>query len=184
VTLKEDEKRETSLHKLPLSFQIALLAIFAALGVALRQVAIPTASPYVTLTPGFTIPLLTGIVLGPIGGFICGLAVGISGAVWEPAIIPVIGNIALGLSTGIPTLARKRIPYIVWASVCFLSAIVIGGFLPTFSGEIIYGIVPIAAAFDASIDATQAAIWVIVALLLEARVIQPLLERLLHYFPS
>ncbi|MFX1563150.1 MAG: hypothetical protein ACFFDP_07570 [Promethearchaeota archaeon] len=180
----ENEGREASLPKLPLTFQVAVLAIFAALGVVLRQVAIPTASPYVTLTPGFTIPLLTGIVLGPIGGFVCGLAVGISGAIWEPAIIPVIGNIALGLSTGIPTLARRRLPYLLWASICFISAIVIGGFLPTFGGEVIYGIVPIAAVLDASLDAAQAAIWVIIALLLDARVIQPLLERLLHYFPS
>jgi len=180
----EDGKRDTSLHQLPLSFQVALLALFAALGVVLRQVAIPTASPFVTLTPGFTIPLLTGIVLGPIGGFVCGLAVGISGAIWEPAIIPVIGNIALGLSTGIPTLARRRLPCLLWASICFISAIVVGGFLPTFGGEIIYGIVPLAAALDASIDAAQAAIWVIIALLLDARIIQPLLKRLLHYFPS
>ncbi|MFX1564274.1 MAG: hypothetical protein ACFFDP_13305 [Promethearchaeota archaeon] len=180
----EDKERDVSLHMLPLSFRVALLAVFAALGVALRQVAIPTGNPYVTLTPGFTIPLLTGIVLGPIEGFVCGLMVGISGAIWEPAIIPIVGNIALGLSTGVPTLARRKLPTLLWATICIASAALIGGFLPTFGGMIIYGVVPVAAAVGASIDAGQAIIWAVVALLLDASVVQPLLQRLLHYFPS
>jgi riboflavin transporter FmnP len=185
MALSDNKGTDDSLLFMPLSVRIALLAVFSALGMVLRLVAIPTGSPYVTLTPGFTIPLLTGIVLGPIAGVICGLMVGISGAITEPALIPVIGNMALGLSTGIPTIARRRLPRFLWASICITSATVIGGFLPTFCGEIIiYCVLPVAAAVDASIDAAQAAIWAIVALILEASVVQPLLERLLHYFPS
>ena len=78
--------------QLPLSLWVALLAIFSAVGVILRQVAIPTFSMYVTLTPGFVMPLLAGIVLGPIGGILCGVFVGISGALWEPILIPLVGN--------------------------------------------------------------------------------------------
>lgn len=179
----EDKEKDANSHLLPLSFRVALLAVFAALGVVLRIFSIPI-NVYVTLTPGFTIPLLTGIVLGPIEGVVCGLAVGISGALFEPALIPIVGNIALGLSTGIPTLARRRLPRLLWAGLCIVSAAIIGGFLPTFGGMIFYGVVPVAAAASASIDAGQAAIWAVVALLLDASVVQPILQHLLHYSPS
>lgn len=166
---------------LPLTFRIALLAIFAALGVVLRQLAIPTWSPYVTLTPGFTMPLLTGMVLGPIEGVVCGLMVGISGAfapIPEPVLIPIIGNIALGLSTGLPALVRERIPHPFFIGICLVSAPLIGGFLPTFGVEtLVFLEHPIGAAIAASLDAIQAIIWVGVALFLDIGVIQPILNR-------
>ena len=163
---------------LPLSLWIALLAIFSAVGIILRQIAIPTYSIYVTLTPGFIIPLLAGIVLGPLGGILCGVLVGISGALWEPILIPLVGNIALGLSTGIPTYFQKNLQHKWWMVVCFVSAVIFGGFLPTFAVEVFLFIVPpYFAALTASIDAIQAGIWVLVAILLTQGVIDTILVR-------
>lgn len=165
-------------HIFPLTIRIALLALLAATGVILRQIAVPTFSPFVTLTPGFTIPLLTGLVLGPIGGAVCGLIVGISGALWEPFLIPLIGNISLGLSTGLPTYFRLRIPQPFWTGLTIFLAMIFGGFLPTFCIEILVFLVPpFYAAVIASIDAFQAGIWVIVALLIYFGICEPFLRR-------
>ncbi len=175
--------KKPSIHlksSFPVTFQIVLTALFAATGVVLRQISLPTPLPYVTLTPGFTMPLLAGIVLGPLGGLICGAIVGLSAGLWEPLIIPLVGNIALGLSTGIPSLFRHRMSSYLWRSFCFLGGIVIGGFLPTFMGEVVLLVPPLIAAAAASIDAVQAGIWVSVAILLDAFTIQPFLTRNLH----
>ncbi len=164
--------------KLPLSLWVTILAIFSAVGIVLRQLTIPTFSPFVTITPGFAMPLLVGLVLGPLGGILCGAFVGISGAFWEPILIPLVGNVALGLSTGIPTYYRQKLNNVSWIILCIFSAIVIGGFLPTFSIEIlILGIPLYIAALTAIIDAVQAGIWVIVALFLTQGLIEPILFR-------
>ena len=163
---------------LPLTLWIAILAVFSAVGIVLRQVALPTFSPYVTLTPGFVMPLLSGIILGPLGGVLCGIFVGISGAFWEPFLIPLIGNVALGISTGIPSYFRHKLHKISWITMCIISAMIIGGFLPTFSVEILLFGVPIfIAALTASVDAVQAGIWVVVAIILAQGVIDPILLR-------
>ncbi len=163
---------------LPISIWIALIAIFGATGIILRQVAIPTFSLYVTLTPGFIIPLLAGIILGPIGGALCGAIVGISGALYEPILIPLIGNIALGLSTGIPTYFREWLNQYLWTILCVVSAISIGGFFPTFIVEVYIFAIPIPiAAITASIDAAQAGVWVSLALLIVHNIVNPLLSR-------
>ncbi|MFW9831873.1 MAG: hypothetical protein ACFFD8_08860 [Candidatus Thorarchaeota archaeon] len=160
---------------LPHSLWTALLALFVALGIVFRQIAIPTFSPFVTLTPGFIIPLLTGIVLGPLGGILCGIFVGLSGGLWEPVLIPLIGNIALGLSTGIPTYFRHKMRPYLWIGCCIISAIIIGGFLPTFSIEVLFfWVVPPIAAISASVDALQASMWVITAFIVTS-IIDPFL---------
>ena len=125
-------------------------------------------------------PLLTGLALGPVGGFACGLVVGIVGALSEPALVPLLGNIALGLSTGIPSLVRKRLPYPVWASLCVASGSFFGGFLPTYSVEVLaYLVPPVAALADGLIDGLQAILWATLAVLLDKTVVQPTLQRLL-----
>lgn len=162
----------------PLSIWIGLLAIFSAVGIVLRQIVIPTFSPYVTLTPGFIIPLLAGIILGPLGGILCGIFVGISGALWEPFLIPLIGNIALGISTGIPTYYRQKLNQLSWIVLCILTAVIIGGFLPTFSIEVlIFGLPATIAVITASVDGIQAGIWIVVAIILAQGIIDPILLR-------
>jgi hypothetical protein len=156
--------------------------MFAAVGILLRQVAVPTSLPFVTLTPGFTMPLLTGVALGPIEGLVCGLIVGIGGGLTEPVLLPVLGNIALGLSTGVPSLVRGRLPYPLWASLCVVSGSLFGGFLPTFSIEVLVFLVnPIAAAAAAVADGLQGMAWAIVAVLLDKTAVQPLLQRVVGY---
>lgn len=173
---------DANARRLPPVFRIVALAMFAAVGILLRQVAIPTSLPYVTLTPGFTMPLLTGIALGPIEGLACGLFVGISGGLTEPALLPVLGNIALGLSTGVPSLARRRLPFSLWASLCVVSGSFFGGFLPTFSIEVlVFVIQPVAALAAAVADGLQGIVWATVAVLLDRTAVQPLLQRLVGH---
>lgn len=163
---------------LSLSIWIALLALFAATGVIFRQISIPIFPPFVSLTPGFLMPLLAGMVLGPLGGALCGLFVGVSGALWEFPLIPLIGNIALGLSTGIPSYYRNKMPPVLWMSLCVVSAMLIGGFLPTFAIEVvIIGFHPSIATLTASVDAFQAIIWAVVAILLVMSIVDPILNR-------
>jgi hypothetical protein len=160
----------------PPVFRLVLLALFAALGVVLRRVELPTSLPDVKLTPGFTIPLLTGMALGPIEALACGLIVGISGALSEMPLIPILGNPALGLSTGILSLARRRLPYPLWAGLCVMSGSFFGGFLPTFA--VLFFFQPVVALASGLTDALQAVVWTIVALLLDKMAIQPMLARL------
>lgn len=162
---------------LPFSVWLALLVIYSALGIVLRQVVIPTYTPYVNLTPGFLMPLFAGMLLGPLGGMFCGIFVGMSGALWEPFLIPLIGNIALGLSSGIPSYFRHKMPYTFWILFSVVFAISLGGFLPTFTIEVlIAGLHPFFAALSASIDAVQAGLWAVISLLLLHGVVQPLLN--------
>jgi hypothetical protein len=169
-------------RQLPPALRVVLLAMLAAVGILLRQVAIPTSLSFVTLTPGFTMPLLTGLALGPIEGLVCGFIVGISGGLTEPALLPVLGNIALGLSTGFPSLVRGRLPYPLWASLCVLSGSFFGGFLPTFSIEVLVFLVhPIAAMAAAVADGLQGIVWAIVAVLLDKTAVQPLLQRVVGH---
>ncbi|MDO8055402.1 MAG: hypothetical protein Q6361_00935, partial [Candidatus Hermodarchaeota archaeon] len=162
---------------LPFSVWLALLVICSALGIVLRQVVIPTYTPYVNLTPGFVMPLFAGMLLGPLGGVFCGIFVGMSGALWEPFLIPLIGNIALGLSTGLPSYFRHKVPYLFWILFCVVLAISLGGFLPTFAVEVlIAGVYPLFAALSASIDAVQAGLWAVISLLVLRGVVQPLLN--------
>ncbi|MHA2313822.1 MAG: hypothetical protein ACXACF_00820 [Candidatus Hermodarchaeia archaeon] len=163
---------------LSLSIWIALLALFTATGVIFRQISIPIFPSFVSLTPGFLLPLLAGMVLGPLGGALCGLFVGVSGALWEFPLIPLIGNIALGLSTGSPSFYRHKMPPVLWMSLCVISAMLIGGFLPTFIIEVvIIRFHPVIAMLTASVDAFQAIIWTVVAILLVIGIVDPILNR-------
>jgi len=173
------QSSDANAWRVPPVFRVVLLALFAALGILLRQVAFPTSIPNVTLTPGFTIPLLTGIALGPIEGLACGLIVGVSGGLTELPLIPLLGNMALGLSTGIPSLARGRLPYPLWASLCVVSGGFFGGFLPTFA--VLFFFQPIVAVAAGLTDGLQGVVWTIVALLLDKTAIQPLLQHLVGY---
>ncbi|MFX1301338.1 MAG: ECF transporter S component [Promethearchaeota archaeon] len=163
---------------LSLSIWIALLALFTASGVIFRQISIPIFPPFVSLTPGFLLPLLAGMILGPLGGALCGVFVGVSGALWEFPLIPLIGNIALGLSTGIPSFYRNRRSPVLWMSLCVVSAMIIGGFLPTFIVEVlVVRFPPSIATVTATIDALQALVWVVAAILLVMSIIDPILDR-------
>jgi hypothetical protein len=166
---------------LPLAFRYALLIVFTALGVVIRQFfKIPIIPEVVELTPGFIMPFLTGLVLGPVEGAMCGLIVGIGGALTstEFSLIPIVGNLALGLSTGVPTLWRHRIHRYLFIGLSTLSASIFGGFLSTYVISVyLMGLIPSAAAFYASIDAIQAIVWLAVAFILESGAVQPIIQK-------
>ncbi len=151
------------------SKRIALLAVLAALGVVLRSISVTVIPNVVELTPGFFASEFAGMVLGLEGGIIVGTITGLVGALHggEFPLIPLIGNIALGVSTAIVYLFMKKDSRIRDILVV-VSAGIIGGFLPTFTITLMF--IPITsegialAAFSAMLDFFQAALWAIVGL--------------------
>ncbi|MGQ4832748.1 MAG: ECF transporter S component [Candidatus Asgardarchaeia archaeon] len=151
------------------SKRIALLAVLAALGIVLRSISITVIPDIVQLTPGFFVSEFAGMVLGLEGGIIVGAITGIVGAMQggEFPLIPLIGNIALGVSTAIVYLFMRKDSRVRDLMVV-ISAGIIGGFLPTFCITLMF--IPITtegialAAFSAMLDFFQAALWAIVGL--------------------
>lgn len=117
------------------SLKISLIAILSAAGLALRTIAIPVAYS-VQITPGMIAPILSGILLGLWPGCLTGLIIGIYAAVFsgEFWLIPLIGNLLLGVGAGLATDLMKN-----WNSktvkiiMLIISPSIIGGFIPTFS---------------------------------------------------
>jgi len=113
------------------STSIVIASILGALGVVLRTFSVQIVEN-VQITPGMIAPILSGMLLGISGGILTGSIVGVyaaafSGEFW---LIPLIGNICLGISTGIIKFSRNK-KYI--KSLLFIiSSGIIGGFLPTF----------------------------------------------------
>ena len=149
---------------------ISLIAVLSALGIVLRYaVAIPVIPDVVELTPSFLIPEFAGMVMGLEGGIIVGTFVGLSGALrgGEFPLIPLLGNIALGISTGIVFFFMKEDNQIR-NIITIISAGIIGGFIPTFTITLAFlpwtGNAVAAAAISASIDFLQAALWAAVGL--------------------
>jgi hypothetical protein len=63
-------------------------------------------------------------------------------------------------------------------TVCIISAVLIGGFLPTFSIEVlVFGVPYFFATLTAGIDGVQAGIWVVIAIIIAQNVVDPILLR-------
>jgi|Deesub1362B_J571_1020462.scaffolds.fasta_scaffold32370_1 hypothetical protein len=148
--------------------QIAIVTVLGALGALLRYFAAIVVIPgVVELTPSFLIPQLAGMLMGSLGGSLCGVIVGVAGSIrgGEFPLIPLLGNVALGFSTGIVkdvvSEERKRMKKVLYV----VSGALIGGFLPTFLISIFF--VPIfASAFYALIDTFQAGFWVFIGIII------------------
>jgi uncharacterized membrane protein YeaQ/YmgE (transglycosylase-associated protein family) len=146
------------------SLKIVLTALLAAIGIALRTIAIPIFSN-VQLTPGMIAPILCGMLLGLwpgiTTGFIIGLYAGLVSG--EFILIPLIGNICLGLAPGIITEINNKTDEKIRAFLYTITSGLIGGFLPTFGISLwlipnlylasIYGIFDLANAIIAAIIA-------------------------------
>ncbi len=155
--------------------KVALVAVLAAIGAALRYIsAIPIVPGVVEFTPSMAIPALAGMLLGVSGGVTVGFAVGLSGALREFPLIPIIGNVMLGLGPGIvkELLSRRRKagfnpPRILeWFLYIFMISIV-GGFLPTFAITLMFLYsTPWGAALLGSFDAVNAALAGVAALII------------------
>ena len=162
---------------------LTTLAMIAALGAVVRLVVrIPVIPEWLELTPGFMFSELGGIIGGVPGGILVGAVVGMGGAFAgvEVPILPMIGNICLGIGTGYAIhVTSDRDDWKYWAMVVVGGAI-IGGFIPTmtilasatdaFELSVIY----------AMIDAAQAALWAVAALILEKSVIRPIIGSYLY----
>jgi hypothetical protein len=155
--------------------------MIAALGIAVRVfVHIPLIFGIVDLTPGFLFSLLGGVIGGLPGGILVGTITGFGGAIalTEPPLLPMIGNICLGVGAGYALHLVKTRDNLKYYILVILGAPIIGGFIPTFLISLLYfdplGIVLVAAIADT----IQTLIWVFPAILIEKYIIRPLIG---HY---
>ena len=163
------------------------LALIAALGIVVRMfVRIPVIPGFVELTPGFLFSLLGGIIGGVPGGIFVGAIVGIGGAMGggEPPLLPMIGNIFLGIGSGLAIHITKERNSRRYALLVVLGGGIIGGLIPTATifASLIDPVEVILAA--ALLDMTQGFLWAIVALFVERKIIRPIAGNYLYPEPE
>jgi hypothetical protein len=161
---------------------LTTLAMIAAIGIVVRYtIQIPVIPNVVVLTPGFMFSILGGIVGGIPGGALIGAIVGISGALsgTEIPILPMFGNICLGLGSGYAIYFSKR-DNLKYYILVILGSGIIGGFIPTMT--LFYSFVDSITVnvIAASIDMMQAFLWAAVALVAERTIIRPILGHYLY----
>ncbi|TET14822.1 MAG: hypothetical protein E3J82_01510 [Candidatus Thorarchaeota archaeon] len=164
---------------------LTTLAMIAALGIVVRMfVRIPVIPGFVELTPGFLFSLLGGVIGGVPGGIFVGAIVGIGGAMGggEPPLLPMIGNIFLGIGSGLAIHVTKERNSRKYALMVVLGGGIIGGFIPTATvfASLIDPIEVILA--GALLDMTQGFLWAIVALFVERSIIRPIAGK--HLYPE
>jgi hypothetical protein len=161
---------------------MSILALVAALGIVVRYtVQIPVIPDAVVLTPGFLFSLLGGVIGGIPGGIFVGAVVGVSGALsgTELPLLPMFGNICLGIGSGYAIYFSKRdnLKYYV---LVILGGGIIGGFIPTmtiFSSFVDPLVVNLIAA---TIDMAQAFLWALIALIVEQKILRPIAGHYLY----
>ena len=166
---------------------LTTLAMIAALGIVVRMfVRIPIIPGFVELTPGFMFSLLGGVIGGVPGGIFVGAIVGIGGAMGggEPPLLPMIGNIFLGIGSGLAIHITKERNSRKYALMVVLGGGIIGGFIPT--ATVFASLVdPIEAILAAALlDMTQGFLWAIVALFVERSIIRPIAGKYLYSEPE
>ena len=162
---------------------LATLAMLAALGIVVRMfVRIPAIPGLLDLTPGFLFSELGGVIGGLPGGALVGAVVGLGGAMagGEPPLLPMIGNICLGVGTGYAIHLRSNRDSLLYVAMVVLGGGIIGGFIPSMT---IFAAVTesIEVTFlFATIDMLQAFLWAFVALLVERALVRPLVGHYLY----
>ena len=161
---------------------LTTIAMIAAIGIVVRYtIQIPVIPNVVVLTPGFMFSILGGIVGGIPGGAIVGAIVGISGALsgTEIPILPMFGNIFLGIGSGYAIYFSKR-DNLKYCVLVVLGSGIIGGFIPTLT--LFYSFVDSITInlIAASIDMAQAFLWAVIALIVERTIIRPILGHHLY----
>ncbi|MFW9789171.1 MAG: hypothetical protein ACFFE2_04395 [Candidatus Thorarchaeota archaeon] len=155
---------------------VTTLAIIAALGIVVRYaIQIPVIPNVVVLTPGFIFSILGGVIGGIPGGALIGAIVGISGALsgTEIPILPMFGNVCLGIGSGYAIYFSKR-DNLKYYILVVLGSGLIGGFIPTMT--VFYSLIDplVVNIIAASIDMAQAFLWAIVALIVEKKIVRPI----------
>ena len=166
---------------------LTTLALIAALGIVVRMfVRIPVLPGFVEITPGFLFSLLGGVIGGVPGGIFVGAIVGIGGAMGggEPPLLPMIGNIFLGIGSGLAIHITKERNSRRYALLVVLGGGIIGGLIPTATifASLIDPVEVILAA--AMLDMTQGFLWAIMALFVERRIIRPIAGNYLYPEPE
>jgi hypothetical protein len=176
--------------QIPLRKNTALLitlALIATLGIVVRIfIRIPVIPGFVELTPGFLFSLLGGVIGGVPGGIFVGAIVGIGGAMGggEPPILPMIGNIFLGIGSGLAIHVTKERNSRRYALMVILGGGIIGGFIPTATVFASF-VDPIEVVLAAALlDMTQGFLWAVVALFVERRIIWPIAGKYLYSRPE
>ena len=162
---------------------LAVLAIIAALGLIMRYLVRITIIPeLVEITPGFLFSELGGVIGGIPGGILVGLAVGIGGAMGggEFSLIPLIGNIFLGIGTGYAVHLTKERDSMRYALMAILGGGLIGGFIPDMTIFLFLSETIEAAFLLALIDMIQGFIWAAAAIFLERSIIRPIAGHYLY----
>ncbi len=162
---------------------VATIAIVGALGAAVRLFVRIVVFPGLELTPGFMFSELGGLLGGVPGGVLTGVIVGMGGAIAgvEEPVLPIIGNICLGIGTGIASRLKVGRDSWIFRITAMVGAGLIGGFIPTyllFSGfQFQVQLVP------AVIDGCQAILWAAAALVVERTLVRPILGPYLYPEP-
>ncbi len=149
---------------------VTTLAILAAMGISVRfLVRIPIIPGLLELTPGFMFSELGGIIGGLAGGMLVGAIVGVGGAMagGEPFLLPMIGNIFLGVGTGWAIHVNSDRDSVHYRIMVILGGALIGGFLPSITIFAFFTESLEAAIIVALIDCFQAGLWASVALFVE-----------------
>jgi hypothetical protein len=165
------------------SVSLTTFAMIAALGIVVRVfVQIPLIFGVVVLTPGFLFSLLGGVIGGIPGGILVGAITGLGGALafTEPPLLPMIGNICLGIGAGYALHLVANRDNLKYYLMVIIGAPIIGGFIPTFVVSLLY-FDPIGFVIVAAIaDTIQTLIWVFPALLIEKYIIRPIIGHYLY----
>ncbi len=162
---------------------MATLAMLAGFGIVVRMfVRIPVIPGLLDLTPGFLFSELGGIIGGLPGGALVGAVVGLGGAVagGEPPLLPMIGNICLGVGTGYAIHLRPNRDSTIYAAMVVLGGGIVGGFIPSLTiFAAVTESIEVTLLF-ATIDMLQAFLWAFVALLVERAIVGPLAGHYLY----
>ena len=165
------------------SVTISILGTIAALGIVTRMIIrFPIVVGFLEITPGFVFSLLGGVVGGLPGGIMVGAIVGIGGAMvgGETPLLPLIGNICLGVGTGWVFHVTSNRDSKLYYLLVIVGGGIIGGFLPSLD------IVALTGSFEAALivailDCIQACLWAVVALFVNKLIILPLAGH--HLYP-
>jgi hypothetical protein len=161
---------------------ITTLAMIAAVGIVVRlTVRLVLIPGLVEITPGFLFSELGGVIGGIPGGALVGTIVGLGGAIagGETPLLPLIGNICLGIGTGYAIHIVHNRDSLKYALLVIIGGGVIGGLLPSFAIFILTESFGLAFAY-ALLDFYQALGWAAAALLTEAYIIRPVIGNYLY----
>ncbi len=163
---------------------LTTFAMIAALGFVVRLTIKFTVIPeLVEITPAFIFSLLGGIIGGIPGGVFVGSIVGLSGAMGggEFPLVPLVGNILLGVGTGIAIHLNSNRDSMNYSLMAILGGGIIGGFIADMIIMMPILGFPLEGALPVSIvDMVMAFIWASVAIVIERKLIRPIIGQYLY----